>query len=620
MGFAQKLFQHRTGRKVGASTSASTVSPESMEALIDVGIIGAFDGAVVDSILGGQERSDALDAFVAYLSMAARSGHLCVRWKNGTFSPEPLSLIHQMDETDPAAQGQALSFVTLVQNGHDQLVETLCAPPGSASRSPVVRCCRRNGDVDYYLRRYWKLEQALLLQLERLSEGTPAVSVDIESVIEQDDFKASFLPEQAQAVISALQRGLTVVTGGPGTGKSYTAASFLRWFRRALVMGDRTSPVQVALAAPTGKAAANLQGALGTVTAGNDIEIERAKTLHGLLGIRRDGTRAPNASQLEADVIIVDECSMVDAAMMLNLLSAVKTGARLVLLGDSDQLPPVEVGSLFADFVDMLEKESSAENLVRLHTCVRAELQGIIHVAHAVNAGDAAELSSLLEEGSEGIFWKEADDEQATEYVVQQAVSEYQTIAGDDYAERHLAYSRYRVLSPMRRGPLGVQALNAAIGERLYQQAVSDQAAVFIAPVMATANDHRLHIHNGETGLLIKQVRGSHWDGTAIAPDDELLFPCHEEEGEWRRLPAAVLPRSELAYCMSVHKSQGSEFRHVVLLVPENSAVFGREIVYTGVTRAKRQLDIVASRQALKNTLARSSRRLSGLGRSLAAS
>ncbi|SCA63608.1 Uncharacterized protein SCG7086_AX_00090 [Chlamydiales bacterium SCGC AG-110-P3] len=617
MGFAQKLFKKRTGTSVGARARTLLTSVEHMDALIDSGIVDAFDGAIVDTILSGSSRDEMNNAFVAYLSMAARCGHLCVRWSENTFLPSPSSLVRQKNEHDADLEQQIIEFVAQVESGHSSLKEGICAGPSDDCSAPIVRCCRRNGDVDYYLRRYWKLERTLLDRLEALSRETPSVAVDVEFVVNEEKFQKSFLPEQAQAVVSALRRGLTVVTGGPGTGKSYTAASFLRWFRQALVVKNRTTPVQVALAAPTGKAAANLQNALGAVTVDANVEVERAKTLHSLLGIRRDGTRARNAPQLEADVIIVDECSMVDATMMLHLLTAVKSGARLVLLGDSDQLPPVEVGSLFADFVDMLERRHEAENLVRLRTCVRAELQGILHVGSAVNSGDANGLIRLLEEDSEGISWMEAGDEEAAAQVVKRAVVEYRAIEGDDPSQRHLAYSRYRVLSPMRRGPLGAEALNAAIGEQLYKEAVEVGATTFIAPVMATANDHRLHIHNGEGGLLIKKVAGR-WDGLVIAADDELLFLCHENEGEWRRFPAAVLPRTELAYCMSVHKSQGSEFRHVVLLVPEGAAVFGREVIYTGVTRAKRQLDIVSSKQALINTLARSSRRLSGLGRSLA--
>lgn len=553
-----------------------------------------FEKAVVRRLLG-DNFDEALTGAVAYMAMAMRMGHLCVRINKERLRPDPASLIHDnVEETD------LLRWAKEIKSGLKKLPEKLRSENG-----PIVQIDYPDGRQGFYFKRNWELELDLHRLLTEMDRSPPKILFSKEKVLEKlSNIGEKLLPEQAEAIEKALSRRLTVVTGGPGTGKSYTAARFLEVYRS--LIPDKT-PV-VALAAPTGKAAANLQQKISEGSF-------EAKTIHALLEMGRNGRRRFDSSCLEADVVIIDECSMIDAPLMCELLAAVKPGARLILLGDNDQLPPVEVGSLFADMVDMLgQKESLATS--RLLTCVRAELKGIIDLAEAVNTGCPEVLFPLLDEGREGIQWHEQEDREAAELALKMIAKDFDFLE-DDPEQVADHFSSKRLLAPLRKGVAGLEQLNERLAEKHYRVSRSKRMKVWLAPVIATANDYRLGVYNGEGGLLMRHMGIGRFKPHAVAGDVILL---RDSEGNWRHLPAALLPHVELAYCLSVHKSQGSEFDEVLLLLPSNAASFGKEVVYTGITRAKRSLQLFTTKATLKRALSSSSRRISGLTAALPSS
>ena len=492
---------------------------ENPDKKLDIVEAPTVDRALAEHLMKGKPSSEAALTFLTHLSIASRQGHLCVTEE----APRPEELWPAVVESDQD-YGQ---IAALVKQGARELPEGL----------PVV--------VDegrYYFERYWESETALLRHIHRILESKPDQPL---SAIETE----GLLPEQAQAVENCGKRMLSIICGGPGTGKTYTVSAFLN---------QLPEDVKIALAAPTGKAASNLQA---NVKRPNT----QAMTLHALLGMTkgRHETR-----KIPADVVIVDECSMIDARLMQNLFASVKSGCRLILLGDPHQLPPIDAGSLFTDIIEALP-----ETTTYLKTCLRAESSEIIACAEAINRGES------------DLDFKELDDF---------AYPEIPECSAD-------TIGAFRILSPLKRGRYGVMRINQYYLNRAKEQMQGNGPHVF--PILITGNDYRMELFNGELGVLVR-----HGPIRDFQPrkGDYALF------GE-RRIPALLLPSYDYAYCLSVHKSQGSEFETVVLLLPPGSERFGRKALYTGATRAKKKLEIWSSKDVIDQTVKSNPRRMSGL-------
>jgi len=418
---------------------------------------------------------------------------------------------------------------------------------------------------------------------------TPSISIERENA-ERCLKPSELLPEQISGVLNACESCLSLISGGPGTGKTYTAGELVRvvWELLPLEMRDR---YKIALAAPTGKAASNLQQSLTRATERvESFPTLKAKTLHSLLGIREndDEDRDADAVILVEDLIIVDESSMIDVKMMRHLLKAIKPGARLVLLGDKDQLPPVEAGGLFADLINAVSERATV-----LNRCLRSELQGIVELSRAINQGNVQEVQDLLDQSAEGIERRPHDLEEN----LQEIVTYFPYLDPERTRPEVLleSFQKFRVLSPLRQGPWGVEALNLAIAKR-WKQRIGTREWMAM-PIMITKNDRSSGLVNGEVGVLVTRSGMPHY----------AFFQGREV------VDAVLLPPYEVAFCMSVHKSQGSEFDTVWLVVPEGSEKFGKELVYTGVTRARKKIIISSLEEILVGVLGKSSRRFSSL-------
>lgn len=428
-------------------------------------------------------------------------------------------------------------------------------------------------------------------------------------------------PHQRAAARIALTRQLAVITGGPGTGKTTTVAKIL-----AAMIGlalEAGSPLpRIRLAAPTGKAAARLGESIRAAKARmSDAPLaahipENASTLHRLIGTRPD-TRRPRhdpSNTLALDVLVIDEASMIDVPLMARVIAALPGHARLVLLGDADQLASVEAGAVLGDIcrgvADTTPISASIATLVTSHRF--AANRGIGELAQAINAGDAARALAACRGdpvtvgGGDHIVTLHSGNDAATlERVIEASIVAFRAcIATDDVVEATRRFGEFRVLCALREGPSGVVRINAAIERSLALAGLADSSKRHWRgrPLLITANDYGVELFNGDIGLV--------W------PDDDgTLRACFVgPDGRVKRLPLNRLPEHETAFAMTVHKSQGSEFDRIALVLPERDApVLTRELVYTAVTRARTAVDIYGSETLLADAIRRRVSRSSGL-------
>lgn len=476
----------------------------------------------------------------------------------------------------------------------DAWLAAIAASPLSGT-PPALRL---DGDL-LYLDRYWLEEQQVRDDVVTMIEVKPEkVSPDIERL-----FPEGFDEQRAAAKV-ALSQGLTVLTGGPGTGKTTTVARLLA----LLASGTR---LRIALAAPTGKAAARLQEAVHLEVAKLDMADREAlagmhaTTLHRLLGSRPDTSarfRHNRGNRLPHDVIVVDETSMVSLTMMARLLEAVRPDARLILVGDPDQLASVEAGAVLADLVDGLDESK----LAALKTPHRFG-ESIGALASAIRAGDADAVIEVLRAGGEHIEW--IDTAEPTEHlrrvVVPQARRLREAAILGDSAEALRTLDEHRLLCAHRRGPYGVRFWNRQTERWLAEETGEPIWSDWYAgrPVLVTANDYGLGLYNGDTGVTV--VR----DGVLRA----VIAGSEQKEFATSRLSEV-----DTLHAMTIHKSQGSQADEVTVLLPqEDSRLLSRELLYTGVTRAKTRIRVIGPEASVRSAVQKRVVRASGLARRL---
>ena len=559
-----------------------------------------------------RESSENVALFLCHLILATKEGHLCIKIKDNTLLPS-VDQLWLNDDGLPLKIENAQILSDAILKGISELPAALNTSFDSSLRDfPYTPICQHHDR--FYLQKYWIFESSFLSFFWKFLKQEPTLHLDqrtLKTLLDDLVFRKILLQEQANAIESGCTKPLTLITGGPGTGKTYTAGHLIRVFW-SLLTKEQHKVTEIVLAAPTGKAAANLQKSLSKEMEGlENFPTLHAKTLHSLLGIKN--SHAQTASiRLSADLIVVDESSMIDVKVMGHLFESLKPGARLILLGDEYQLPSVEAGSVFADLIQFHKKHSDLGiSCVHLKKCLRAELKSLIDFAQLVNLGQADEVMHLLNEKStEGIkrLQFSNDIKQSQKEFVEHILHNFPTIVKETDTPEYLLkiFHEIRVLSPLRKGLLGVEGLNELIWKKICQRLPS--SGWLAVPIMINTNDYKQELFNGETGVLIRKLPLQ-----PLSLEDYALFPSRQAQGEIRRQAVLLLPRYELAYCLSVHKSQGSEFNQVILALPEGSELFGREVFYTAVTRAKKKIEIFGSDHVLLKTIQQRGIRLSGI-------
>ncbi len=461
-----------------------------------------------------------------------------------------------------------------------------------------------------YLDRYW-------IEERRVAEDVLALSAARRSG-PQLDVGRLFPPpytEQRGAAEVALSRALTVLTGGPGTGKTTTVARLLALLAEQAELGGRP-PLRIALAAPTGKAAARLLEAVrGEVQALDAADAARlpalgATTLHRLLGSRPDTAsrfRHNRDNRLPHDVIVVDETSMVSLTMMARLLEAVRPESRLVLVGDPDQLASVEAGAVLADLVEGLTAGGADSPVARLSTSHRFGAS-IGMLAQAIRVGDADAALEVLAGGGDHIEWVQTESPAGIlrKVLVPHALALREAALLGDGPAALATLEQHRMLCAHRRGPYGVAHWNRQIERWLAEQTDMPVWAAWYPgrPVLVTANDYGLGLYNGDTGV-------------AVLRNGDLRAVMSGATGPVELAPGR-LADIETMHAMTIHKSQGSQATEVtVLLPPPDSRLLTRELLYTAVTRAREKVRLIGSAEQLRAAVERRAVRATGLSRRL---
>ncbi len=435
-----------------------------------------------------ENKDTELHEFLALLMKKTREGHLCV---------------------------------------HNQEIREKIAYLAHGDRSPIA--CYNDY---YYLRRNFDLESSILSELKRLLHAKQ---------------KLTFIPmtkfplyaAQKEALSKAFENRLLLISGGPGSGKTYIANALIDSL--LTYKPDAT----ILFTAPTGKAAFRIRHPK-----------IRQGTIHNLLGLREKMPDNFEAKPLIYDFIIVDECSMIDAKLFSTLLSSIPSGTQLVLMGDPDQLPPVEAGFVFPEFFSIADLPQ-----IILDQSMRSDRKGILKLA-----------KHIKENQIDAVFSHLSDPAYPDTKLV--SIPKQPPIPLDNGVT---------LLTPFRKGYLGSSFCNDYIE--------SNKKATLKTPIIITKNDYKFNLMNGDIGIK---------EGTFG------LFP--------QKISLPLLAEYDLAWAISIHKSQGSEFEHVIVLLPPGSEIFGKELIYTAVTRAKHSVTIASSPETLKSILNQTSHPTSNLG------
>jgi len=617
--------------------------PDEFSGLRDIGILRDLDTHLVEAVARthGVPRTAGPEGALlfALASHALDKGHVCLNLNKDDIFSEIAADEERADHRLPDACGRWL----------DKAVSPGVVP---GKWSPVVGTPAENKPFvldgnRLYVRRMYDYERSVAEKLLALARGTGDETHSVDNAIGELLQDA----DQRKAAKMALSRRLTIITGGPGTGKTYTVARILALLSQEAEASGRA--MRVRLSAPTGKAAARMgesirqaQSEVGDKFRPSVI-VEPACTLERLLGFQSDSPyfRHDADNPLDADVVIMDEASMIDIAKMSKLLDALGPAARLVLLGDMHQLFSVQPGSVLAE---LCESKGLVECVARLATSRRfppespvGRLSKAVNEAQDARAAEAAwetlqraEHTGRAETPSTRVQTFEVPAELATRRGVVNTAFARSILSGyrgflsaQNPEEVFDALDEFRILCALRRGPFGVMRVNTLIEEILSLQKLGpDETLKELRPsrplkrtgafydhrvIMITRNDYATGLFNGDVGVVLPDSeRGG--ELAVFFPSD--ASAADSGKPKVRKVPCRLLPDHETSFAMSIHKSQGSEFKRILVLVPDaDCPILTKELIYTAITRTQTGVELWCGRDAFVRAACRRVRRFTGL-------
>lgn len=492
---------------------------------------------------------------LCYLFYISRKGHLCLEVMENTIYPKEVEELHLIDQIIEGFH--ALSHNLYSENQREN--------------KPLVK-----KENLIYLQKNWIYESIIIEKTKELSQKKPYQRINFQLGLELVQ-KSNLLVKQKKAIEHVFENSLTFICGGPGTGKSYTASKLIEFF--SIIS---TTPLEITITAATGKAVSHLEEKIQ----GN--RSFQAKTLHALLGLSRRKPPSFDEVLISSDLIIVDEASMIDVKVFAYLLSSIKQGARLVCIGDPHQLPPVEAGSVF---VDLSKKEA-----IHLEENVRVKNPILKEFAKYILYADTAQSMQMLHQ--QVISYLDLSKQIPFSYFDRFLPPQQTPI---DVEKAYKAFESFRILSCVRKGPFGVDTINQKLFDYYFRQV--KQTSYLAVPIIMTQNDPQLELYNGMTGVFVLHQSTK-----------KVYFKI---KGKLKEFSSYAIPKYEYAFALSIHKSQGSEFSEIVILIPNGSESFGREILYTAVTRAKEKMQIIGITSVIKEVIQKEGKKHSGILRDL---
>ncbi len=561
----------------------------------------------------------------ALLSLAVGKGNICL-------------LLADIAASDYSINGSEFSIPE-----EKELVSVLTSSPVVGTPgdfSPLI--LDEKGRI--YLHRYWRYEQELARIILEMASSTESLSEErlrssLDRLFPSKDKNET--DWQAVAAVAALRKRFCLISGGPGTGKTSTVVRIIAM----LIEQYPEKNLRIALAAPTGKAAVRLKESIlktkESLESTDDIRQRipsDVSTIHRLLGTIPGSVtfRYNSENPMPFDLLVVDEASMLDLPLISKLVTALKKDSRLILIGDRDQLASVEAGAVLGDisgngrpelfspgfcklFADLTGKTLSAassdekdiwlaDTMVLLKRNYRFKADsGIGLLATAINIGDGRKALDLLDDATlPGISWSSAPPpDQLKSFIKEQIIDGYIYYLNAETVEEALSrFDSFRLLSALREGPFGVTGITALVEEILSEHGLINRCSRFYKgrPVVVTANDYGMKLFNGDIGLIFPDEDGR----------PKACFP--DPGGGVRWISPYRLPEHETVFAMTVHKSQGSEFDDILMFLPDHAAsLLSRELIYTGITRARKSVSIIGERELFVAAAARRIERKSGL-------
>jgi len=590
------------------------------------------------------ESSSALILGSALASRAIGEGNACLNLRD--FAGKSLASVEpNVTDGEAVTESEAVTDSETAQ----EVSEMLCPPlerwiadlqSSSAVGKPgEIKPLVLDETGRLYLQRYWKYESNLA---KRIRELASRIDINVDHELLQRDLNRLFPPDEGKeqdyqklAALTAVLRHFCVISGGPGTGKTWVVARILELLGRQQGQSYSHSTPVVALTAPTGKAAARLIAAVGQNLPENNLAKSglswEGSTVHRLLGrLERDSGDKP-------DVVIVDEASMADLGLMARLMMAVPEETRVIWLGDKDQLSSVEAGAVLGD-VCAGSNSATQDFGARMHKLMGARIEdkpgvggpdgslqdcivllekshrfapdsSIASISRSVNRGRSDRALQLMRDAEPSEFqWVDLGNQGSENWTSSLAsrivggFRDYAMAKSPEESFRH--FLRFRVLCALRKGPFGVESVNRAIEGWLEKEGLIKPYQRWYRgrPILITRNDYRIGLFNGDVGIVLPES----------ASDATQMVYFQDSEGGVRAVRPSMLPDHETVFAMTVHKSQGSEFDEVLFLLPGRpTRVLSRELLYTGLTRAIRRVEVWGSegviREAVINRIERSS-------------
>ena len=585
-----------------------------------VGDAGVHIARTITSLL--DEKNELVSLALALCVQAAELGSACLPFTSISDMNELLTLrFSEEEEDEEVAKLRAhLNWPSL-----EDWIEALHSSPNVAfSRNQLANDQpMRMIEGNLYLERNWIAQQSVTKTiLSRLSQTPPTIDPQavrevldaiIEANVDVDEKLKQASRIQLRAVEQAIYNWTSVIAGGPGTGKTHTVTRLLE-----ALAATSPKPMYIGMAALSGKAAARLNESLAAdsrySTFATKLRLDRAVTLHRLLGARGVmGGFTFNANNfLPYDVVIIDEVSMVSLPMMAHLLEAIHPHTRLILIGDPDQLTSIDVGTVLADIVDAkMPVNISANKPLVSELSVNVRNAGpISQLAEAIRLGQGEESLEILTSSenlefidTDAQLYRIQDDEALVEDIVHAGQEMLTCATNGDYSKALRALDSHRILCAHAHGPYGASGWAHHVENLLHSfvegWGIGEGEWYPGRPILVTANLPDIEVYNGDTGVLVAK--------------DQRLKAAIGTPNTYRLLNPYALEKYQTMHALTVHKSQGSQYEKVTLVLPQNSPILTRELLYTAVTRAKKALRVIGTAQSWLSAIDNPARRASGL-------